>query len=320
MDNLTHTLTGLMLSRAGLNRVTPYATPILLLAANVPDIDIVTLAWGQDFYFHHHRGITHAFVMVPVMALLPLLVVRLLARKPLRWMGAFAAAAGGVLSHLALDYLNHYGVRVLLPWSGEFLSLGVTFVADAWIWLLLISGWAWPALSRLVSSEIGAKPGTGRGMAWFVLTCMLMYNAARVVPWQRALAVQEGRLYDGAAPRRIAAIPHPVNPLRWVGIVDAGAFYQVTDINLLFEFDPAVGQRFPKSEAHWAIDAAKRTQPFQDLLNFTSFGLWRVTPGAEGQTKVELMDLRFGTPPAPRFYSTAIVDATGRVLEARFQH
>src|ERR1043165_1620564 len=40
MDPLTHTATGLFLSRAGLNRWTPLATPILLLAANAPDIDI----------------------------------------------------------------------------------------------------------------------------------------------------------------------------------------------------------------------------------------------------------------------------------------
>ena len=39
MDNITHSLTGLMLSRAGLNRISPEATWVLLLAANAPDID-----------------------------------------------------------------------------------------------------------------------------------------------------------------------------------------------------------------------------------------------------------------------------------------
>src|SRR5262252_6337057 len=37
MDNLTHTAIGLFLSRAGLNRLTPRATAILLLASNAPD-------------------------------------------------------------------------------------------------------------------------------------------------------------------------------------------------------------------------------------------------------------------------------------------
>lgn len=320
MDNLTHTFTALMLSRAGLDRLTPYATPLALLAGNVPDIDIVTLAWGQDLYFHHHRGITHALVMVPVMALLPMLLIRVLTRKPLAWRGAFAVSAIAVLSHVGLDYLNHYGVRLLLPWSHEFLNLGVTFIADVWIWLLLILGVAWPAFSRLVSSEIGARPAKGRGMAWFVLISIFVYNAARILPWQRAVAVQEARVYDGAPPRRVVAIPHPVNPFRWTGIVDTGAFYQINDVNLLFDFDPAAGRRLRKPEPHPAIDAARRMPQFQDLLNFTSFGLWRVTPEPDDRIKVELFDLRFGAPPQPRFYATAVINSTGRVLSARFQH
>jgi inner membrane protein len=46
MDNLTHTLTGLMLSRAGLNRWHPRASLVLMLSANIPDIDFVAVARG----------------------------------------------------------------------------------------------------------------------------------------------------------------------------------------------------------------------------------------------------------------------------------
>jgi hypothetical protein len=41
---------GLALSRAGLNRLTPQATAILLLAANAPDIDVVSAAGGSLAY------------------------------------------------------------------------------------------------------------------------------------------------------------------------------------------------------------------------------------------------------------------------------
>ena len=60
MDPLTHTATGLLLSRAGLNRWTPLATPILILAANAPDIDVVTAAGGSLNYLHYHRHLTHS--------------------------------------------------------------------------------------------------------------------------------------------------------------------------------------------------------------------------------------------------------------------
>jgi inner membrane protein len=71
MDNLTHTLTGLMLSRIGLNSWCPRATPVLLLAANAPDIDVISsLTGGATEYLHHHRGFTHGLITAPAMAAL----------------------------------------------------------------------------------------------------------------------------------------------------------------------------------------------------------------------------------------------------------
>src|ERR1017187_7733388 len=109
MDPLTHTAVGLFLSRAGLNRWTPRATAILMLAANAPDIDIVTAAGGSVNYLHYHRHLTHSLVAMPVMALLPVLVVWAVARKPIHWLGAFFAALIAVASHLLLDLTNMYG-------------------------------------------------------------------------------------------------------------------------------------------------------------------------------------------------------------------
>jgi len=119
MDPLTHTATGLFLSRAGLKRWTPLATPILLLAANAPDIDIVSGLGGSLNYLHYHRHLTHALAAMPVMAILPVLLVRAVARKPVRWWGAFAAAMVAVAVHLLLDLTNVYGIRLLLPFSAN---------------------------------------------------------------------------------------------------------------------------------------------------------------------------------------------------------
>ena len=74
MDNLTHSLTGLALSRAGLNRVCPRATAILLIAANAPDTDALSGLRSQLSYLEYHRHITHALLFVPVMALFAILL------------------------------------------------------------------------------------------------------------------------------------------------------------------------------------------------------------------------------------------------------
>ena len=80
MDNLTHTLTGVMLARAGLNRFVPRATLLLAIAANAPDVDIVSWFGGPLTYLRYHRGWTHTCLLLPVMALLPALLVFFLER------------------------------------------------------------------------------------------------------------------------------------------------------------------------------------------------------------------------------------------------
>ena len=59
VDNLTHTLSAVAISHAGLNRKTRFATLAVVVAANLPDIDAVTLVKGTAAYLHYHRGITH---------------------------------------------------------------------------------------------------------------------------------------------------------------------------------------------------------------------------------------------------------------------
>ena len=65
MDNLTHTFVGLAAAKAGLEKLSPGATTLCVLAANSPDSDIIVLAFGDRWDFlQHHRGITHAIVGV----------------------------------------------------------------------------------------------------------------------------------------------------------------------------------------------------------------------------------------------------------------
>src|SRR3954454_11904230 len=204
MDNLTHTAIGLFLSRAGLNKWTPLATPILLLAANAPDLDVVSAAAGSLTYLDFHRHLTHSIAAMPLMAALSAGLVRLIARKPIRWAGAIGAAMIGVATHLLLDYTNVYGIRLLLPFSARWLRLDLTSVIDVWIWAALLIAIAAPFLGRLVASEItsgGAKARAhGRGFAWFALLFVLFYNGGRAVLHRRAVATLESRIYQDETP------------------------------------------------------------------------------------------------------------------------
>ena len=325
MDNLTHTAIGLFLSRIGLGRWSPRATAIVILAANIPDIDVVSWAGGPLNYLAYHRHLTHSLVLMPVMALAAVVAVRVLGRKAVRWKGAFFAALIAVASHLALDWTNVYGIRLLLPFSNRWLRADTTGVVDLWIWAVLALGIAGPFLGRLVGSEIGSSTARerhhGRGFAWFALLAVLFYDCARGVLHARAVASLESRLYGGAVAERVAAVPDPLNPLKWRGIVETPAAYVIQDIDLAMDPVSGRGTVFDKPDPEAAMDAARLSATFHGFLRFSQYPMWRVTPypALENGKLVEAFDLRFGTPLAPGFVARAVVDSRLRVVETSFQ-
>ena len=42
-----------------------------------------------------------------------------------------------VLTHLALDWMNTYGIRLLMPFDGRWFYGDALFIVDPWVWLLL---------------------------------------------------------------------------------------------------------------------------------------------------------------------------------------
>ena len=69
MEPVTHFLTGAVLSRAGFNRRTAYATLAMTLAAEAPDLDVLWAFRGPVAALQHHRGITHTLLGTPFVAL-----------------------------------------------------------------------------------------------------------------------------------------------------------------------------------------------------------------------------------------------------------
>ena len=146
MDNLTHSLVGLAAAKAGLEKLSPGATTLCLLAANAPDSDIITLLGGRWTYLQHHRGITHSVLGTLTLALsLPLifflldrLVAKIRSRSPLiRLKGLLAASFIVSATHPFLDWTNNYGVRLLLPWSSRWFYGDLVFILDPFLWLVL---------------------------------------------------------------------------------------------------------------------------------------------------------------------------------------
>ena len=157
MDPFTHTLIGLTAAKAGLERLSPLATTVCMLAANSPDSDVVVgFVTDRWTYLHHHRGITHSIVGVIALAfLVPAIIwagerifARLRGMQPrTRFRGLFLASLIVTATHPLMDWTNNYGVRPLLPWSGRWFYGDLVFIVDPYI-LLLIGGAAFLATRR----------------------------------------------------------------------------------------------------------------------------------------------------------------------------
>ena len=320
MDNFTHSITGLMLARIGLDRWCPRAAVLLLIASNLPDADIVARIGGSLTYLDYHRHLTHSLALAPAVAIIPVLLVRLFSRGPFSYLRSFFVSLSGVLAHLAFDTTNMYGIRLALPFSAKWYRLDALAVVDPWILLVLFLAIAAPAISKLVNSEIGGKGGPGRGWAAFALSFILIYTGARVMLHQRAIAVLESRVYLGEDPRRVAAWPTPFNPFRWTGYAEGANFQTLHDVNLNDEFDPLAGRIFYRMQNLEALGAARKTTTMERFLQFAQFPIWRTTPLADppGALQIEVGDLRFGQPPDLHFVVTVVLDRNLRVMSEEF--
>lgn len=321
MDNVTHTLVGLTLARTGLNRLAAGGTAVLLLSANAPDIDILALVEGQLRYFEVHRGYTHSFVALPVLAAICVLVVMPFLRKQRRWMLLWVLAAIGVLSHLLLDWTNSYGVRLLLPFSSRWFHLDISSLTDSVIVGVLFVAAVWPWFSGLVSREIGERPARGRKSAIAALAFYAAFEIARGILHGRVQAQLESRLYRGAYPVTTAALPNATNPLVWTGIVETEDSFMRLPVDVTSNVDVERGQVFYKLNPDRASKAARETEPFRYFVYFARFPVWSeepITLGAGHGMRVELSDLRFGEPDGGSFHAVALVNSRGIVLDSQF--
>ena len=306
MDNVTHSLVGLMMAR-----VSGRSAAMMIVAANLPDADIVSWAGGTLTYLEYHRGILHSVTAAPLLALLVMLLFRERGWKP------YLLCLAGIASHLLLDWTNTYGIRLLLPFSGKWLHLDITDVVDPWILLALLAAVSAPALAGLVSSEIGARKSTGarRGWAWAALAFLLAYEGGRFAGHSRALEVMGARLYNGKPAIRLSAIPSRWTPIQWRGVAEGDGYVVNVPVDLSGEFDPSDGgidYTIPPNEA------ALKTRPFKVFGRFAQLPFWKIEKLADGASEVQLIDLRFGTPQHPGFVATAVLDESGAVKESKF--
>jgi membrane-bound metal-dependent hydrolase YbcI (DUF457 family) len=237
LDNVTHTLFAATLARTPLGSAGRGTTAALVLASNIPDIDIVSAVGGAAGYLRWHRGPTHGPLGVVGLGLLTAAIVwswmrwvarlnRLRqgsgAREPRAPVndaasdgttdGAAPASFGmlvavsmiGVLLHILMDLPTSYGTRLLSPFDWHWYGLDWLPIVDVYLLVALAAG--------LIFG--GRTADARRRNAAIVLALMAANYGARGIAHHQALSLAP-RLFGPTLPPPCDDDPQTAMVDRW---------------------------------------------------------------------------------------------------------
>ena len=291
MDNVCHTLVGAAFGEAGLNRRTRFGRAALMLSANLPDVDVLVFATDTPSVAFR-RGWTHgigAQLLLPLILTAVLLLLGRVARArpaegdpPIHGGWLLLLSYVGVCSHVFLDYLNTYGVRLATPFSWHWFYGDAVFILDPWLWLVLGAG-LW--LARRQRMPLPARAA---------LVCAACYVVAMLVSARVARGVVENIWKDtrGTVPRAMMVGPVPLRPFTREVIVDAGDHYEQGTFAwwpASVTFDP---MQVPKNSERPEVAVARQAPTVRAFLVWSRFPFWTLRPGPDG-TRVTVSDMRF---------------------------
>ena len=278
------------------------ATPMLLISGLIADVDWVTRFAGASAFLHGHRTATHSLlgtaVIVAGIAAAFWIAGRKFQALAVEIIPALIVCAIGAGTHLFLDVLNNYGVKLLWPFSSKWFAWDIADSVDAWIIFILLASLLLPELFRLIHEEIGSKSKRQRGqrgaIAGLILVALLV--AGRGFAHQRAVALLDSREYRAQVPLVVAAFPKPSNPLAWRGVVetDNALFNVEVPIGPGIAFDPDLADAHFKPEPSLALSNAAATVTAREFLAFARFPLANVEQSGDGY-EVRFHDMRFAS-------------------------
>ena len=316
MDTLTHALFGALIGRATQPRVPgPNTLPMgrrMLVgaaAAAFPDLDFITSYLSPLSYLHHHRGITHSLVLLPLWAMLVAVICAAIWRWKPPWQAYLGIAAIGIGSHIVGDLITAFGTMIFAPVSDARYALSATFIIDLWFTGIILAGLAAVATWR-----------TSRAPAVAGVAVLAGYVALQVVLQNRAIDFGEDYARrSGMSGAKVSAMPRPVSPFNWTVFVAHDTHYRYAHVNLIRKVAPKPldadtgslarldAAYRPLSDAHWlrserygasaeeaAIVRAAYTHP--DFRFFRWFAAYPTLLKVDTGACAWFHDLRFMTP------------------------
>ncbi|MFN0178187.1 MAG: metal-dependent hydrolase [Gemmatimonadales bacterium] len=289
MDPICHTLVGAALAHSGLRRWSARATATLVIAANLPDVDIVAIALGRNLELR--RGLTHG---VPALAVWPFVLATIMvwwhrrrpSAEPARFWPLAGLAAIGVVSHSFLDFLNNYGMRWLMPVADRWFYGDSLFIVDPWLYLMLGAG----AFLSWRAHRVGRPNPTRSARVGLAAATIYVGGMIGTTQLARAGVAREvaGTPLAGA---RFMATAVPVGPLVKEVMIDAGAAYHLGRYRLIGTPHLSLDTVVEKGTEHAAAAARFRETPAGAA--FFHWSRFPVVEAIDGE-RIRAFDLRYG--------------------------
>ena len=200
----------------------------LVIANNLPDVDVAVFA-THTLPMSFRRGWTHgvpAQLMLPI-ALTAIVIVcdRLFRRQAPDRVNAgevLLLSYVGVLLHVFLDWLNTYGVRLLMPFSERWFYGDALYIVDPFMYVTLGLGWWLSARRKANLRPNPFRPARiGLALAAIYVVVMLASNALARREVRQGLA-RAGRPAD----TRFMVTPVFANPFKREVVIDVGDRYE----------------------------------------------------------------------------------------------
>ena len=296
MDPICHTMVGAALASTGLERKTRFGCATLIIGANLPDVDVFSYAWGETAALGFRRGITHGVLALVVLPFLLAGAMMLVGRLSRRRRGSAAASIDpkwllalstiSIVSHPALDFLNVYGVRWLMPFDNTWFYGDVLYIADPWMWAILAVALIAARWRRnRTAPRVFARPACVGLLAAFA------YIIAMAAGESISRRVVEASYGDAAIPRLMIA-PALVDPFRRAVVIDGESAYRLGVVKLLplphFFLDE---RRIPKGEGA-AADLAAATDAGRIFLRWAHFPFFEIDD-SKAEPAVYMIDARY---------------------------
>ena len=308
MDPVTHTLVGGSLAGSGLKHRTALGTATLLIAATVPDVDVLAYFYGPYTALWFRRGVTHgvlAWLVFPllitgVMVVWDRVVRRRGGRVPVRPVlpsQIFVLGLIGFATHMVLDLLNTYGIRLLAPFSNTWFYGDTLFIADPWVWAVLGIGLVLTWWRRGQPSEEGGG-GRRRSPTAVAMAIVAVYIAIMALSnvVGRSLVTRAAERAGLGRPQRLMVAPRPLDPLLRDVVMEIDGRYRFGTWYWLGTRLKVTEMTYDREPTDFGAAAATRGPNVRKFLSWARFPYFRVEEGQDDRV-VYVGDARYTLDP-----------------------